>query len=81
MHNASVRAGSSLSYSVVAFILSSGYLYYGARLAFRKSNVAARQLLMASIIYLPLVFFLTWIMHRISVPSVGSARLMSRVID
>jgi protoheme IX farnesyltransferase len=53
-----LMGGAGLFYSVVAFILSSGYLYYGARLAFRKSNVAARQLLMASIIYLPLVFFL-----------------------
>ena len=53
-----LMGGAGLSYSVVAFILSSGYLYYGASLALRKSNAAARQLLMASIIYLPLAFFL-----------------------
>jgi heme o synthase len=51
--------GAGPVYSVAAFILSSGFLYYNARLAFRKSNMAARQLLMASIAYLPLAFFLT----------------------
>jgi protoheme IX farnesyltransferase len=32
------------------------FLYYGAQLALRKSNSAARRLLLASILYLPLVF-------------------------
>jgi len=41
-----------------AFILGSIFLCYSARLAFRRSNVAARQLLAASIIYLPLIFIL-----------------------
>ena len=45
-------------YFVAACILSSGFFYYSARLAFRRSNAAARRLLMASIIYLPLVFLL-----------------------
>ncbi len=45
-------------YLVVACMLSSGLFYYSARLAFQRSNAAARQLLMASIIYLPLGLFL-----------------------
>jgi protoheme IX farnesyltransferase len=47
-----------LIYFVAASILSLGFFFYSARLAFRRSNVAARRLLMASIMYLPLVFFL-----------------------
>jgi heme o synthase len=50
--------GSGLIYSVGTFILSSIFSYYGARLAFRRSNVAARQLLVASIVYLPAAFVL-----------------------
>jgi protoheme IX farnesyltransferase len=45
-------------YLVGAGILGVGFLYYGARLAARRTNVLAKQLLMASIIYLPLVFAL-----------------------
>jgi protoheme IX farnesyltransferase len=45
-------------YLVGAGILGLGYLYYGARLAAERTNAFARQLLMASIIYLPLVFAL-----------------------
>jgi len=37
-----------LVYSVVALALSSGYFFMSARLAFRRSNLAARRLLMAS---------------------------------
>src|SRR5438874_4018471 len=47
-----------LIYLVGALLLSSSFFYYGARLALRRSNVIARRLLFASIIYLPLVFFL-----------------------
>ena len=47
-----------LIYLVGALLLSSSFFYYGARLAFRRSNAMARQLLFASIIYLPLVFIL-----------------------
>jgi protoheme IX farnesyltransferase len=47
-----------LLYLIGASVLSSGFLYFGAQLALRKSNLAARQLLFASIIYLPLVFVL-----------------------
>jgi heme o synthase len=45
-------------YFVAACILSSGFFYYSVRLASQRSNAAARRLLMASIIYLPLLFFL-----------------------
>ena len=47
-----------LIYLVGALMLSSSFFYYGARLAFRRSNAMARRLLFASIIYLPLVFVL-----------------------
>jgi protoheme IX farnesyltransferase len=39
-------------------LLGSSFLYVGAQLALRKSNAAARRLLLASIAYLPLVFVL-----------------------
>jgi heme o synthase len=45
-------------YFVVACLLSSGFFFCSAPLAFQRSNAAARRLLMASIIYLPLLFFL-----------------------
>ena len=47
-----------LVYSFGALILGSIFFYYSERFAFRKSNVTARQLLAASIIYLPAVFVL-----------------------
>jgi protoheme IX farnesyltransferase len=53
-----INGESRLIYSVGAFILGSTFSYYGARLAFRRSNVAARQLLIASIFYLPAVLVL-----------------------
>ena len=53
-----VIGGAGPVYFVVACILSVGFLYYSARLAFRRSSAAARRLLMASIIYLPLAFLL-----------------------
>jgi len=43
------------AYFVTVLLLSSGFLYYSARLAISKSNQAARQLLFASIVYLPVV--------------------------
>jgi heme o synthase len=49
---------SGLVYSVGALILSLIFFYYSARFAFRRSNAAARQLLAASIVYLPAVFIL-----------------------
>ena len=50
------RAG--LVYFAGIFVLSSGFFYYAARLAFYRTNAMARRLLFASIIYLPLVFIL-----------------------
>jgi len=46
------------AYAAGIFILGSVFCYYGARFAFHRSNVAARQLLAASIAYLPAVFIL-----------------------
>jgi len=48
----------SLFYAAVALFFSICFLYYGAQLAIRKTNAAARRLLLASIIYLPIVFAL-----------------------
>jgi protoheme IX farnesyltransferase len=45
-------------YLVGALLLSSIFLYFGARLALGRSNAIARRLLFASIVYLPLVFVL-----------------------
>ena len=47
-----------ISYCIGAGILCGGFLYYGARFAFWKSNSSARQLLTASIVYLPSLFML-----------------------
>jgi heme o synthase len=43
-------------YLIGALILSSGFFYYAAQFVLCRSNAVARQLLFASIIYLPLVF-------------------------
>jgi len=53
-----ISGESGLVYSGGAFILGSIFLDYSARFAFHRSNIAARQLLAASIIYLPAVFVL-----------------------
>jgi protoheme IX farnesyltransferase len=45
-------------YLAGAAILGVGFLYYGARMAAARTNALAKQLLMASIVYLPLVFAL-----------------------
>jgi heme o synthase len=45
-----------LFYTAGAFFFSICFLYYGGQLAIRKSNDAARRLLLASILYLPAVF-------------------------
>ena len=44
--------------TVGTLLLSLGFLYFAARLAAVRSNVAARRLLLVSVIYLPLVFVL-----------------------
>jgi protoheme IX farnesyltransferase len=56
---AMATAGAGLVYFVLLFTLSSGLFLASCRLAIRRSNLAARQLLIASIIYLPCVFLLT----------------------
>ena len=47
-----------LFYTAGALFFSICFLYYGAQLAIRKTNAAARRLLLASIVYLPVVFLL-----------------------
>jgi protoheme IX farnesyltransferase len=47
-----------LVYFVLAGLLSSLFFYYSASLAFQRSALAARQLLLTSIVYLPLLFCL-----------------------
>jgi protoheme IX farnesyltransferase len=49
---------SGLVYFAEALMLGSMFFCCSARFAFRRSNVAARQLLAASIVYLPAVFVL-----------------------
>jgi heme o synthase len=46
----------SLFYTAGALFFSSCFLYYGGQLAIRKTNDAARRLLLASILYLPALF-------------------------
>ena len=48
----------SIAYCIAALFLSAGFFYYGAKFALRRSPSAARRLLAASIIYLPLMFAL-----------------------
>jgi protoheme IX farnesyltransferase len=54
----SVAGNSGAVYSVGAAVLSLVFLYFGERFAFHRSNVTARQLLVSSILYLPLLFTL-----------------------
>jgi heme o synthase len=48
----------SAAYCTGALLLCASFLYYGAQFALRRSNSSARQLLAASIIYLPSLFVL-----------------------
>jgi heme o synthase len=48
----------STAYCIVALLLCAGFLYYGVQFVLLKSNSSARQLLSASIIYLPSLFLL-----------------------
>src|SRR5271154_2790522 len=43
-------------YLVGALLLGSGFLYTGVRVAFDRTNVRARQVLLASVIYLPMIY-------------------------
>jgi heme o synthase len=54
----------TLAYSIGAVLSCAGFLYYGACFAFRKSNSSARQLLTASIIYLPSLFILMILLKK-----------------
>ena len=49
---------SSLVYFTGALMIGAIFSYYSAQLALRRSNVSARQLLVASILYLPAIFVL-----------------------
>ena len=49
---------SSVVYFAGALMIGAIFSYYSARLAVRKSNASARQLLVASILYLPTIFIL-----------------------
>jgi protoheme IX farnesyltransferase len=53
-----IRDESGIVYLASAFVLGSSFLSYCARFAFRMSAVSARQLLFASILYLPALFAL-----------------------
>jgi protoheme IX farnesyltransferase len=53
-----LRGHAGMIYAVGALALSWTFLWFGAQLAIRRSTVAARRLLLASIIYLPLLFVL-----------------------
>jgi heme o synthase len=48
----------SVSYCIAATLLCCGFLYFGTQFVLRKSNSSARQLLTASVIYLPSLFVL-----------------------
>jgi protoheme IX farnesyltransferase len=47
-----------LVYFAGALMLGTAFVGYSAQMAFRRSNVSARRLLVASIIYLPAIFIL-----------------------
>jgi protoheme IX farnesyltransferase len=49
---------SGIVYLAGALVLGGIFLYYSARFAFRRSPASARQLLFASILYLPVLFAL-----------------------
>jgi heme o synthase len=53
-----VHGSRHLLYSIGALLLGVGFLYFGVRFASVRSRSAARQLLMASILYLPSLLLL-----------------------
>jgi heme o synthase len=55
---AALSGGASIVSCTLAPLLGLGFFHYGAQFALRKSGAAARQLLVASIVYLPLLFAL-----------------------
>jgi heme O synthase-like polyprenyltransferase len=54
----------SVQYYIGAVLLCGAFLYYGAQLIRRKSNSSARQLLSASILYLPSLFVLMIVLRK-----------------
>ena len=54
---AAANTGGPLEYSAMV-ILGSGILYYASRQVVLRSRIAARQLLKATIVYLPLQFLI-----------------------
>jgi protoheme IX farnesyltransferase len=56
-----IRGESGIAYLVGALVLGSLFLYYSARFAFQLSTVSAQRLLLASILYLPLLLaYFAW---------------------
>jgi heme o synthase len=53
-----IAGGSGLVSFVGILAVGATFLYYSGRFGFQRSNVTARQLLVASIIYLPVIFVL-----------------------
>jgi protoheme IX farnesyltransferase len=53
-----ITSKSGAVYCIGAVLLWAGFSYYGARFAIRKSSSSSRQLLAASIVYLPSLFVL-----------------------
>jgi heme o synthase len=49
-------SGEAKSYLIGALLLGMGFVYYGGQFVLRRSNSAARRLLVASVIYLPALF-------------------------
>ena len=59
-----IAGGAGLVYSFLALILGLIFFLFSVRFAFRRSNATARQLLSASIGYLPAVFVLMMLTRR-----------------
>jgi protoheme IX farnesyltransferase len=49
----------ALTFYCVAVLLGTGFIYIGWKFTFERSKVAARRLLMASVVYLPLLYGLS----------------------
>ena len=54
----------SAAYCTGTVLLCAGFLYYGAQFVLRKSSSSARQLLSASIVYLPSLFVLMILLRK-----------------
>jgi protoheme IX farnesyltransferase len=66
---------SSLGYSVAAVPLGLIFFYYSSRFAYEKSNASARRLLVASIIYLPLMLGLIMLNKQWREPAAPARRV------